>query len=118
VMYVDSELYLPFYSFIYDRLGALAKVVINSYTLTVAPPGQLRVWIPMTTVIKDVARKSVAALSYDRTRFCEQADSTVNLSAFEPKGLSALPETTTALPPTAKSPVAKPDFNVTLKAPH
>lgn len=111
VLYVDAELFVPFYKFVYDRAGNLLKIAVTSQTLLVAPPGHLRAWLPMTTVVRDNALKSYAALSYDRIRFCTQGDSTVAISGFDPKGLVPHSEPTSAPVP------SKQDFQVTLRPP-
>ncbi len=116
VLYLDAELFLPFYKFVYDRSGNLMKIAVTSQALLVAPPGQQRAWLPMTTVVRDNSLKSFAALSYDRIRFCQQSDSTIAIGNFEPKGL--LVPTDAAKPEAVATPSAvKQDFQVTLRAP-
>lgn len=87
VLYLDRELFIPFYKVSYDRAGSIRKLVITPYAAVQSPQGQVRTWVPSATYVYEVKTKSLATISYQKVRFCEQADSTATLAAFDPKAM-------------------------------
>ena len=98
VVYVDAETFITLYKLSYDRTGALRKVAITAHATVSAPQDQVKIWLPTSTHLYDLQTKASASLAYLKTKFCEQSDSSVTLSDFEPKGLlPAMPATAAPL---------------------
>lgn len=85
VLYVDQELMLPFYKFVYNRAGQLWKTVIGSYGFAGPAGTEARSPYPAYTIVIDHNKNETYVLDFSRIMICSQPTAPMTLADFEPK---------------------------------
>jgi Protein of unknown function (DUF1329) len=88
VVYLDAESFAAIYRITYDRKGSLQKYSVNAYALAGSTDSQVKLWLPTNSIIYDLKSKANMKLTYEILRICQQADSTVVIGDYDPKGLA------------------------------
>ncbi len=87
VLYIDSELMLPFYKVVYDRAGRHWKTIISSFGLAGTDDRKRRSVYPGFTVVLDMLAGKEFVLDYSRIRYCDSYPQDIELGQFDPKKL-------------------------------
>lgn len=116
IIYLDKETFAPFYKIVFDRSGALAKIVITAHLAASSTDGAVKTVLPALTQVRIPGEKRSATVSYDRLRVCEETDTVLSLGEFDPRGIAQIPEVVPA--PKIASPVAEEREPVKLVAPN
>ncbi|MCO6432117.1 MAG: DUF1329 domain-containing protein [Deltaproteobacteria bacterium] len=88
VLYIDAELFVPVYKFIYNRAGYLWKIVAAAYAQGVTSGGARQIILPHYTIVDDLIAKSAYIIESSETKICSGYPSGVKISDFDPQKLA------------------------------
>jgi len=108
ILYVDSELFIPYYKFVFDRSGYLWKTVIAAFQPATTPKQDKRYLINKYVIVEDRQKKTSNILEYNHQTVCDGLLPSVHPEDFDPQKLlpMALPTAT----PLSKATVRKQDM--------
>jgi len=91
VLWVDRLSQLPVYKLVYDRSGAVSKVVVSAWGLAASADHQRKVPFPLLTFIEDLQTQDHTLVEVSRFSACSALSAEQPLSSFEARHLAPLP---------------------------
>lgn len=88
VLYVDQDLGLPMYKFVYDRMGQLWKTVIGTFGVATREKEELP--FPAYTIVVDHLKSEVYVLDFLKWTACASAIPEFTVADFDPKRFADL----------------------------
>lgn len=100
VLYVDQELMLPYYKFVYNRAGQLWKTVIGSYGFAGAAGADARSAYPAYTIVLDHLKNETYVIDFSRISVCTEPTPPLTLADFDPKRFAEVAKSSATPVPT------------------
>lgn len=87
ILYVDTELFIPYYKFVYNRSGYLWKTVIGAYQPTTTPKNDKRYLLNRFVIVEDMLKAEAHILENSQQTICEDYSPTIHFEDFDPQKL-------------------------------
>ena len=87
ILYIDKELMIPYYKFVFNRAGYLWKTVFNVPALYHTKDNARTYVFTDYTLIEDRQKKTANIFEFDNTNFCSAYTESIKLNNFEPQKL-------------------------------
>ena len=103
IIYIDKELFIPYYKFVFDRAGYLWKSILSAYQPAMSVNQSERALFNRYVIVEDRRKRTANILDFSRQAYCDSLPPKIKMEDFDPQKL--LPQATATAAATSTSPV-------------